>query len=763
MTGDRGQPDAPPGSGGSGGGSDITSDAPPFAALDRAPDPPRPLSLADAIAARRATDLGRRVSPPGSTEQPPSPEPSPPAPEDPVGVAADDPVGVDADDPAGVDADDPVGAAEPDETGAEPHQPPDAGPPRRLASDSSSRHPFGRRRILPAAIAVAIAAGVIVAVLGSPAGQRPVAPVLSPGPTEGSAGYLTTVAELRRRAGDAARGIAPFSDAVVDLMSWASTAVRRSPHPVQPLVVVGNDNVLVDDATRAYGLGLAYAASGDERYAVAAAATVRAWSHEVRWADDVCTDDGGCHTTLSISRAAPGFVFAAAMIADSTAWTADDATSFRSWLRTVILPAASERPNNWGDAGTFMRVVVADYLGDRSAFDAAIAKWRSLLNLIEADGRIPEEARRGTAGISYTQEALQYKLAVARIAELRGIDLWDAVGAQGATLKVALERLAYFSAHPDEWPDAVDPEVPPPGRAWEIAYAHWPEAAFVPFVQAVRPFGDRGHSAIRWTTLTNGIPIDPVTAAASPSPTPSGPTPSLTPAASVPPPAPSDPPQVASLTGLKARLVDTAASGDVRVRVSWSAPRGTDRVRIEWSTGGSWHRLAVDDGRTGTAVDARPAGTVSYRGRVTDGGRDGPWTELRAVVSERIDARPSTLALHGAWSMAGGSYSGGSALSTNQAGATATWQGRASDLLIIGPVGPTRGRLEVIVDGRLEKSVSLNAGTYAARRLLASLHWSGTGEHRVVLRAEGAGGRTVAIDELVRLDSGTLSSPASRL
>ena len=112
--------------------------------------------------------------------------------------------------------------------------------------------------------------------------------------------------------------------------------------------------------------------------------------------------------------------------------------------------------------------------------------------------------------------------------------------------------------------------------------------------------------------------------------------------------------------------------------------------------------------------------------------------------------------------MAGGSYSGGSALSTNQVGATATWQGRASDLLIIGPVGPTRGRLEVIVDGHLVKTVSLNAGAYAARRLLASLHWAGTGEHRVVLRSDGAAGRTVAIDELVRLDSGTLSSPASR-
>jgi hypothetical protein len=35
------------------------------------------------------------------------------------------------------------------------------------AATSSRPHPFGRRRVLPAAIVVAIAAGVMVAVLGS--------------------------------------------------------------------------------------------------------------------------------------------------------------------------------------------------------------------------------------------------------------------------------------------------------------------------------------------------------------------------------------------------------------------------------------------------------------------------------------------------------------------------------------------------------------------------------------------------------------------
>jgi hypothetical protein len=739
MSSDPGESDGPP-------GRERAGDEPGTARDGRIADPdpvPSPLT-------RRATDLGRRLTPPempGYRPTPPKPVPAQEAPVAPIDPFVSDSI---------------------DESGAARHQvsaPVDIDP-TRPGSTGSKTNPFRRRWVLPFIIVGAIAAGVAVAAVGSaPSSERPIASLESSSQPVAFDGYLVTMAELRNRAAQAERGVPPVAAAAADLLSWAATASGKSPHPVQPLVVVGNDNVFTDDATRAYGLALAYVASGKEEFAVSAAATIRAWVQDVHWTDDTCTDAGGCHTTLSISRTAPGFVFAATLIDASPAWTADDASKFRSWLRSVILPAASERPNNWGDAGTFMRVVVADYLGDQAAFDGAIAKWRSLLDLIEVSGRIPEESRRGTAGISYTQEALQYKVAVARIAELRSIDLWDAVGAKGGTLKAALDRLAYFSTHPDEWPDAVDPEVPTPGPAWEIAYAHWPEPAWAPFVIAVRPYGDRGHSAIRWTTLTNGIPIDPITAAGSPVPSGSATAPPDSPAPSPggsPAPSRSVPPILPSLTSISAHLVDTAASGDVRVRVSWSAPTSADRVRLEWSTGGSWNRLVDTNRVTGSVVDSRRPGTVSYRGRLTVSGQRGPWIELHDVVTSRIDASARTLALSGAWSMAGGAgYSGGSALSTDQVGATATWRGAAGDLLIIGPVGPTRGRLDVMVDGRLVETVSLRANRYVARKVLASLHWDGTGDHVVVLRAAGVAGRTVAIDEIVRLGSGPLSSPAS--
>lgn len=367
-----------------------------------------------------------------------------------------------------------------------------------------------RRAILLTPI-VAVICGLAVALASQPEGQ----PVPSANPTSSwagpaarvSSGYLVSVDELRQRGRLAAAGQEPYQEAVADLMDRADEALVADSQPTQPLVIVGTDNPFVDDAGRAYGLGLAYVISGDERYARAARRTIRDWMDVAVTTSDTCPHGGGCHTSLIIGRAGPGFAFGADLIADSPAWTDVDRADLQAWMHNVLLPAASERPNNWGDAGTFLRVVAADYAGDNDEFDRAIEKWRSLIDLIEPDGRIPEEVRRGSEGISYTQEALQYKVGVARIAERRGIDLWDHVGAQGGSLRKAIDRLADYWYRPEDWPDHPRPRLPAAGPMWEIAYAHWKDPIWGGILLETRPYGDRGHSAIRWTTLTNGIPI----------------------------------------------------------------------------------------------------------------------------------------------------------------------------------------------------------------------------------------------------------------
>jgi hypothetical protein len=187
--------------------------------------------------------------------------------------------------------------------------------------------------------------------------------------------------------------------------------------------------------------------------------------------------------------------------------TPNDEAAFRTWLKNLILPAASQRTNNWGDAGVFLRVVATAFLADTTGFTAAIDAWKRQLDLVAADGHIPEEVRRGSAGLSYTQEALLYKLAVARIAQRRGIDLWSYRGAGGGTLHEATMLAAGYMADPAGWPWDKHVDVPDPAPGWELAYGQWPDPAIAALLRPVRPIGFPGHSAIRWTTLTNGVPL----------------------------------------------------------------------------------------------------------------------------------------------------------------------------------------------------------------------------------------------------------------
>jgi hypothetical protein len=322
-----------------------------------------------------------------------------------------------------------------------------------------------------------------------------------------SRNYLADRSDLIQRAVAARTGREPYAAALDDLLAWARGAARRDPRPAVRLRISGTEGPFVDDTATAYGLALAHVMTGERQYGEAAARYIMAWVDTTTSTRNTCKDDGACQTSLIISRTVPGFVFAADLLEGSG--YLDDASlgRLRAWLRNVMLPTASELNNNWGDAGTFTRIVLTDYLGDQRGFDAAIKKWRELLDLVKPDGHIPAEVARGRGGLGYTQEALDYKVAVAVIAERRGVDLWAYQGAGGGSLKTAVDYLATYMADPDRWPWDANVRRWGPSPFWELAYSHWQDPEYGRLVLQRRPQGNIGHSAIRWTTLTNGIPV----------------------------------------------------------------------------------------------------------------------------------------------------------------------------------------------------------------------------------------------------------------
>jgi hypothetical protein len=113
------------------------------------------------------------------------------------------------------------------------------------------------------------------------------------------------------------------------------------------------------------------------------------------------------------------------------------------------------------------------------------------------------------------------------------------------------------------------------------------------------------------------------------------------------------------------------------------------------------------------------------------------------------DSSPA-IAWGGTWSSAGyPRYAGGTVRYATSAGARATLAFTGKAISWIGPVGPTRGRARVYVDGKLVGTIDLRASRFAARRTLYATSWSTSGAHTLRIQVASATGRPVAIDELV--------------
>ena len=92
-------------------------------------------------------------------------------------------------------------------------------------------------------------------------------------------------------------------------------------------------------------------------------------------------------------------------------------------------------------------------------------------------------------------------------------------------------------------------------------------------------------------------------------------------------------------------------------------------------------------------------------------------------------------------------YLGGKVRSTNARGASASLRFRGAAVSWIGPVGPTRGKARVYIDGKLVKTVNTYSPRFRPTRVLFQQSWSTNGTHRIKVVSSGTSGHpTVAID-----------------
>jgi hypothetical protein len=105
----------------------------------------------------------------------------------------------------------------------------------------------------------------------------------------------------------------------------------------------------------------------------------------------------------------------------------------------------------------------------------------------------------------------------------------------------------------------------------------------------------------------------------------------------------------------------------------------------------------------------------------------------------------------GSWKSARhGGYAGDVVRYATRAGATATVTFTGRKIVWYGPVGPTRGKARVSIDGRVVRTVDLHRGGFSAHVAVFSRSFAIKGAHTLTIQVLGTAGHPmVALDEFV--------------
>ena len=285
------------------------------------------------------------------------------------------------------------------------------------------------------------------------------------------------------------KGIAPPSS---DKHDYVSLATYYWPNPKTPdgLPYIAHDGEVNpetkdSDYTRlrkmidiARGLALAYATTGDERYAQGAAVQLRTWflddatrmNPHLNYGQCVRGREGGNPFGIIESAYLTDVLDADALLRDTPAWTTTDHTrlaawfrDFLSWLTTSEL--GQREANDKNNHGTWFDVQAASFalfVGDEAHARQILlaARQRRIAAQIEPDGTMPHELRR-TKSAGYTLYNTRAMIRLARLGEALGIDLWNFQTGDGRSLRKALDFLSAYADPDKAW---THKQIEPFGR-----------------------------------------------------------------------------------------------------------------------------------------------------------------------------------------------------------------------------------------------------------------------------------------------------------
>jgi len=268
------------------------------------------------------------------------------------------------------------------------------------------------------------------------------------------------------------------------------------------------------DSKSCFCLALAYAISGDIKYANKSKEFLFAWvnnlgkpkdSDKINFLDIFDPQKAGGDTQLVITYTFPNFIYAFDILSGLGVLTPDEESNFRSWLKTYVDFSMKEcfYKNNHHSWQSLFIMCAGYALNDKNIFNTGVKYYKNGFILqVQKDGALVFELWRKEKCSTYTLMALEAMLQGACIASNNGYsDIWNMKSKYNGNIKNAVDCMFRFLDKPDNW--LIDKrkkyagyteQIAPNNKSdwgwiFEMPYSLWKDEKYLRYMNK-RPYGD---------------------------------------------------------------------------------------------------------------------------------------------------------------------------------------------------------------------------------------------------------------------------------
>lgn len=258
--------------------------------------------------------------------------------------------------------------------------------------------------------------------------------------------------------------------------------------------------IAMGDAAR--DLGLAYAFTGDDRYARKARDLILHWMDTMKpyaW-------NAGPHTAgfrgngeIELFITIPKLFYAADLTWAAEVWTDEQRATVRAWTRAIGNDAARKNyTNNFQDWRNVFLAAAGALTDEQDLLDEAFDDFRARVrvppldddgnendnNVITSVGKMNQELDRANS-LTYSLYALNALVQTAEIARHHDVDLYTYQADDGRGLKLALDYHAPFAIDQEGWPHRQDEQLDRFDNValYEVAHSYYGDDIYMEVVE----------------------------------------------------------------------------------------------------------------------------------------------------------------------------------------------------------------------------------------------------------------------------------------